>query len=199
MGLIKPPMWGPEASALKEMTPFSDSRANRTSPGHHRLHTRSPLRARTAALLQRLRAEPAPAHGKRAPAAPAAPPPAHVIGEADLNRVHLSGTLGSEPLLYDVGDHLCATLALASQRRWRTASGAEQLETTWFNLSAWEDVAEQCGRLLHRGDRVYVEGSLLLWTALRAAQSYACHTVVLERIVLLAAGGFAAEGTKGSE
>lgn len=106
---------------------------------------------------------------------------------SDLNRVQLTGTLGSEPLLYDVGDHLVATLALASARHWCTADGRQQIEQVWFNLSAWEELAAQCGRLLHQGDRVYVEGYLHLWSELRPPQSYACHTVVLDRIVLLAA------------
>ncbi|HMQ35759.1 MAG TPA: single-stranded DNA-binding protein, partial [Chloroflexaceae bacterium] len=104
----------------------------------------------------------------------------------------------SEPLLYDVGDHPVAALALACQRRWRTPSGTVQLATTWFNLSAWEELAEQCGRQLHHGDRVYVEGYLHLWTETRPPHSYACHTIVLERIVLLAAGGGAAE-TQGGQ
>lgn len=110
----------------------------------------------------------------------------------DLNRVLLTGRLGSEPLLYDVGDHPVARLALACERRWRVPGGAVQLETSWFELSAWEELALYCGRLLHQGDRVYVEGSLELWSELYGRASYACHTIVLERIVLLAAAQGAA-------
>ena len=47
---------------------------------------------------------------------------------------------------------------------------------------------ETKGYWVYRGDRVYVEGSLHLWAEIQASQSYACHTVVLDRIVLLAAG-----------
>lgn len=148
----------------------------------------SPLAARTAALLQRLRAQ----QGLRAglgPICSAADLDGQpVAADADLNRIHLTGCLGSEPLLYDVADHPVASLALACARRWHTSTGTLQVETLWFNLSAWEELAEQCGRLLHRGDRVYVEGSLHLWAEIQASQSYACHTVVLDRIVLLAAG-----------
>lgn len=105
----------------------------------------------------------------------------------DLNLVHLTGTLGSEPLLCDVGDHPTATLTLASERRWRSAVGTVQIETTWFNLTAWEELAEHCGRLFHQGDRVYVEGYLHLWNETRPPHSYACHSIVLDRIILLAA------------
>ncbi|NJO81798.1 MAG: single-stranded DNA-binding protein [Blastochloris sp.] len=140
---------------------------------------------RRLTLKQRLGATP------RAPATPSPPD-----DDADLNRVYLTGTLGSEPLLYDVGDHPVARLALACQRRWRTTTGAMESESTWFNLTAWEELAEQCGRQLHRGDRVYVEGYLHLWSETRPPHSYACHTIVLDRIVLLAAARAADEGAQ---
>ena len=151
----------------------------------------SPLPARTTALLQRLRSQ---ACGMAAVGAPGS----MQLDDADLNRVQLTGCLGSEPLLYDVGDHPVASLSLACQRRWRASSGTTEVETTWFNLTAWEELAERCGRLLHRGDRVYVEGCLHLWMETRATQSYACHTVVLDRIVLLAASGFAPRQDEGA-
>ncbi|GAB4440295.1 MAG: hypothetical protein OHK0015_36110 [Chloroflexi bacterium OHK40] len=193
MGLIKPGLWHQEP----EPPPQSAEHSGPTGRPAHPSGRRSPLRARTTALLHRLRAHP-PERSSHAAADLSADALCPVAGDdADLNRVQLTGVLGSEPLLYDVGDHPVATLALACQRRWRAASGAVQLATTWFNLSAWEELAEQCGRQLHRGDRVYVEGYLHLWTETRPPQSYACHTIVLDRIVLLAAGQGAAEGGEG--
>ena len=147
----------------------------------------SPLRARTIALLQRLRAAAETTPTGAARGVPTEVTEAHALDAADLNRVHLTGTLGSEPLLYDVGDHPVADLTLACARRWRTASGAMEHETTWLNLTAWEALAEQCGRLLHCGDHVYVEGKLHVWTELHTPQPSACHTIVLDRIVLLRA------------
>jgi single-strand DNA-binding protein len=118
----------------------------------------------------------------------------------DLNRVHLTGELASEPLLYDVGDHPVARLALASRRSWIGPGNRLQLATTWFELTAWEALAEQCGRLLHRGDRVYVEGRLHLWHERRGRQSLLCHSIILDRIELLAAGrGDGVSGSAGGE
>lgn len=195
MGLIKPGLWHQEPEPSYQYTPHAGPEGHATCLAGRR----SPLRARTAALLHRLRAHP-PEHAGHVAADPLKDALCPAAGDdADLNRVQLTGVLGCEPLLYDVGDHPVAALALACQRRWRTASGAVQLATTWFNLSAWEELAEQCGRQLHRGDRVYVEGYLHLWTETRPPHSYACHTIVLERIVLLAAGGGAAEGGEGRQ
>jgi len=135
----------------------------------------SPLRARIVACIARHDAQQAAA--RRADA--------DGYGQADLNRVHLTGRLGSEPLLYNVGDHPVADLTLVGERRWRTGTGALQLETTWFTLSAWEELAEHCGRWLHQHDRVYVEGALQRWSASCGPSRSASHTIVLDRVVLL--------------
>lgn len=148
MSLLKPPLWqtAPE------------------QPAHTR---RSPLAARTAALLERARR-------------PASPPP---VADADLNRVHLTGRLGGEPRLVSVADHPVALLALGCQRRGVGAQGAQELETTWLTLTAWEELAEQCGRLLHAGDRIYVEGQL------HQGEAHAPGpTIIIDRLVLLAPG-----------
>jgi hypothetical protein len=137
---------------------------------------RSPLAARTALLLQRLRA--------KAPtvAIHQAVPPL----DADLNRVLLTGRLGSEPDLLSVGDHPVALLSLACQRRTVDVGGAVRLESIWLRLAAWEELAEQCGRQFRAGDRVYVEGVLCnadegAWSA-----PFQDALIVLDRIVLLA-------------
>jgi hypothetical protein len=178
MNLIKPPLWQEQATACQDtIAPAEGSPAGCPSRRHY------PLAARTAALLQRLKAQ-----GETgASHIGTSPKNADCQGDADLNRVQLSGTLGSEPLLYIIGDHPVAELSLACQRRWRTPASIWKVETTWFNLSASDELAEQCGRLLHRGDRVYVEGSLRLWAELRGPHSYGCHIVALDRIVLLVA------------
>lgn len=195
MGLIKPPLWRLEASLREANLASREGSREQTCSPSSPSHRCSPLRARTVKLLQRLRAQPAEAATPQSPHVSATTSTACPNDDADLNRVHLTGTLGCEPLLHDVGDHPVAALALACQRRWRNAAGAVQVETSWFNLVAADELAEQCGRLLHRGDRVYVEGSLRVWTELRGPHSYGCHTVALDRIVLLAVGRCNTEGT----
>jgi single-strand DNA-binding protein len=198
MALLKKPLgWGGSACTsgpgIEPAAPEPYGTTGRTA------RRASPLAARTAALLQRLRAQQGPGAERRSICSAADSATQPVVAGADLNRIHLTGCLGSEPLLYDVGDHPIATLALACERRWQAVDGTIQLETTWLNLSAWEELAEQCGRLLHRGDRVYVEGTLHLWTEVQAPQSYACHTIIADRIVLLAAGSFGNERSLGSQ
>jgi hypothetical protein len=167
-----------------------------TTEERQRPRSTSPLRARITARLQRLHAEPIATQIQLPPRVFPNLLSARHIETADLNRVCLTGTLGSEPLLYDIGDHPAATLTLMSERCWRTGSGALELETTWFTLSASEALAEQCGRLLHCGDRIFVEGSLHLWPDWRSGYLSTGHSIVLDRIVLLAAGPSDATATR---
>lgn len=146
---------------------------------------RSPFRQRLEARLELLHMQPPQRGTCPTPTAETDGVSLCSVHDADLNRVQLTGVLGGEPLLSDVGDHPIARLGLASARRWQTPAGRIQLETIWFNLTAWEELAAYCGRALHGGDRVYVEGRLHLWHERYGRWSAACHTVVLDRIVLL--------------
>jgi hypothetical protein len=95
----------------------------------------------------------------------------------DLNRVLLSGRLDKEPLLWQVGDHPLATLCLASRRSWRAADGRRCHATEAYQFTAWEELAEWCGRSLHVGDRIYAEGRLCV------AADGRCE-IVLDRLLL---------------
>jgi single stranded DNA-binding protein len=198
MTLLKKPLGHGAAARPAKLRAGQSAGEPCSIPGPSALRP-SALAARTAALLQRLRGQQGVVTERQPVSSAAEPGILTASAGADLNRIHLTGHLGSEPLLYDVGDHPVATLALACERRWRAADGRLQLETTWINLSAMEELAEHCGRLLHRDDRVYVEGSLHLWTEVQASQSYACHAVIVERIVLLAAGSVASKRSLGSQ
>lgn len=157
---------------------------NRRS-AHHRSARRSPLAARTTALLERLRAETQCTVDRppvrTQPRQPQSPP----LPDADLNRVHLTGILGSVPVLYTMGDHPVAALCLRCTERWQAPDGRLKSETSWYNLTAWEELAEHCGRTLHPGDRVYVEGRLHLTPTVHGSNSFTTLTIIVDRIVIL--------------
>lgn len=185
MGLIKPGL-GRRPPDPGEPTPeaneFSACVPPVTAP---RRHQRSPLAARTAALIQRLRATSAAAQQSPSPDARSAPFPASDAWPSDLNRVQLTGRLAREPLLHDVGDHHVAELQLVSERRWRTRPGSVVRAHSWHRLTAWEELADLCGRLLHAGDRVYVEGQLRPIVGQIAGAPTTTYELVLERVILL--------------
>jgi len=75
-----------------------------------------------------------------------------------LNRVVLIGHVGSTP---EVGATArgarVATFRLATDRR--TPDG-ESRQTDWHTVVAWDRLASEVERWVHRGDRVFVEGRI---------------------------------------
>lgn len=105
----------------------------------------------------------------------------------DLNKVQLTGRLGADPALrYTAHGSAIITFRVASNRIWRTASGASHEDTEWFRVVAWDQLAEQCHRLLTRGAHIYVEGRLQTraWSD-EAGQPRAATEVVASEVILL--------------
>jgi single-strand DNA-binding protein len=109
----------------------------------------------------------------------------------DLNKVQLTGRLGADPALrYTAHGSAIATFRVASNRIWRTASGANHEDTEWFRVVAWDQLAEQCHRLLARGAHIYVEGRLQTreWADEAGQPRTATEVIASEVIVLDPAG-----------
>ena len=110
----------------------------------------------------------------------------------DLNKVQLTGRIGADPILrYTAHGSPIITFRVASNRVWRTSSGATHEETEWFRVVAWDQLAEQCGGQLARGDHIYVEGRLQTrqWAEGDGQQRIASEVVASEVIVLGPAKG----------
>lgn len=73
----------------------------------------------------------------------------------------LIGNLGRDPeLSYTQSGKAVTKFSLAVSRRRRDESGEQREETTWFNVVAWERLAETCNTYLHKGSKVYIEGRM---------------------------------------
>jgi single-strand DNA-binding protein len=70
-------------------------------------------------------------------------------------KVQIIGNLGRDPEMKYLDSGKCVTNFSVA-----TESFGENKKTTWFNVSAWEKLAENCNQFLHKGSKVYVEGSL---------------------------------------
>jgi single-strand DNA-binding protein len=78
-----------------------------------------------------------------------------------LNKVMLIGNLGKDPeMSYTPGGKAVTKFSLAVNRRTKDAQGQPATETQWFNVVAWERLAETCNSYLHKGSKVYVEGRI---------------------------------------
>jgi single-strand DNA-binding protein len=76
-----------------------------------------------------------------------------------LNRATLIGNLTRDPevRMTNGGISVC-TFSVAVQRRFANAQGERQAD--FFNIVAWRALADNCGRYLKKGSKVFVAGPL---------------------------------------
>ncbi len=78
-----------------------------------------------------------------------------------LNKVMIIGRLGRDPeMRYTPSGRPVTTFSVATSRNWTTSEGERRVETEWFNIVAWGNLAEICKQYLAKGQQVYIEGRL---------------------------------------
>lgn len=77
-----------------------------------------------------------------------------------MNKIILIGNLGKDPdMSYTTSGTAVTKFSLAVTRRFGKSASGER-ETDWFNIVAWNQLAETCNNYLKKGQKVYVEGRL---------------------------------------
>ena len=80
---------------------------------------------------------------------------------AGLNKVLIIGNLGRDvELKYSQTGVAVGRLAVATSDSWTDAQGQKQEKTEWHNVTVFGKLAENCGKYLKKGSKVYVEGKL---------------------------------------
>lgn len=79
------------------------------------------------------------------------------------NRVLLMGNLTRDiELRHTSTNQAVANIGIATNRRYRTASGEDREETTFVDCEAWGSTAEVMAKYLTKGRPVFIEGRLKL-------------------------------------
>ncbi len=118
-----------------------------------------------------------------------------------LNKVQLIGNLTRDPnLRYTPNSTAVCSFSVATNRTWTPTDGGEKQERVeYHNLVAWSKLADICGQLLHKGDKVYVEGRLQTrdWKGEDGVERKTTE-IVLENMLLLQSrsGGSTADDDK---
>lgn len=77
----------------------------------------------------------------------------------ESNFITFIGNLTDDPeLRFTQGGAPVASFRVASNRRFNDRSGNQQEETTFLNVNAWRELAENAAESLSKGDRVIVIG-----------------------------------------
>ena len=78
-----------------------------------------------------------------------------------VNNVILIGNLGRDPEVTQLeGGVTVAKFPLATTESYKDREGVRHDQTEWHNIVAWRQLAEVCGKFMHKGSMVYVEGKL---------------------------------------
>ena len=76
-------------------------------------------------------------------------------------KVVIVGNLGTDPEMRFTPSGVPVTsFNVAVNRRWTDSNGELREKTTWFRVTAWRKLAEQCNQYLSKGRLVLVEGEI---------------------------------------
>ncbi len=104
-----------------------------------------------------------------------------------FNKVILIGNLTRDvELRYLPSGQALAKCGIATNRRYKDASGVQKDETMFIDFTVWGRSAEVANQYLHKGSRVLLEGRLTLeqWTD-QSGQKRSRHSITVENLKML--------------
>ncbi len=104
-----------------------------------------------------------------------------------LNRAQIIGNLGRDPeMRYTPNGKPVTSFTVAVSRVWTKPEGERGEKTDWFNIVAWDRLAEICSQYLAKGSLVYVEGRLETrsWETENGQKHFRTEIVANEVIIL---------------
>lgn len=104
-----------------------------------------------------------------------------------LNKVMVIGYVGRDPeMRYMPSGKPVTSFSVGATRSWTSSEGERREETEWFNVVAWDNLAEICKQYLGKGRHVYVEGRLQTrsWDNQEGKKCFRTELVAREMIML---------------
>ena len=78
-----------------------------------------------------------------------------------LNKITIIGNVGNEPeMRFTPNGKPVTSFSVATNWVYTSPEGERRQETEWFNVVAWNRLAEQCNQFLAKGRLVYAEGRI---------------------------------------
>ena len=104
-----------------------------------------------------------------------------------LNKVMIIGNVGRDPeMRYTPSGAPVTSFTVACNYRWTSPEGEPREETEWFNIVAWNKLAEQCSQYVTKGRKVYIEGRLRTrsWEGQDGQKRYRTEVIATQMILL---------------
>ena len=107
-----------------------------------------------------------------------------------LNKVMLLGNLGSDPeLRMTQGGQAILKLRLATTEKFKNREEQWQERTEWHQVSLWGKRGEALSKILTKGDRLFVEGSIRTSSYEKDGEKRYRTEVVASNVILNGKGG----------
>ncbi|MBK6277814.1 MAG: single-stranded DNA-binding protein [Gammaproteobacteria bacterium] len=120
-----------------------------------------------------------------------------------INKVILIGNMGAEPeTRYLPSGGAVTNIRLATSESWKDKNtGQQQERTEWHRVVFFNRLAEIAGEYLHKGSKVYIEGSLRTrkWQDKEGKDQYTTEIVANEMQMLDSRGGGGGGGMSGGD
>jgi single-strand DNA-binding protein len=117
-----------------------------------------------------------------------------------LNRVMLLGNLGADPeLRVTPGGQAVLKLRLATNESYVDRNNVRQERTEWHRVTVWGRRAEALGKILQKGDLLFVEGRLQTSSYEKNGEKRYSTEVIANNIVLPGSGRGRGEGAPARE
>ncbi len=117
-----------------------------------------------------------------------------------LNRVMLLGNLGADPELRAIaGGQAVLKLRLATNETYLDRNNVRQERTEWHRVTVWGRRAEGLGKILQKGDSLFVEGRLQTSSYEKNGEKRYSTEVIATNIVLAGSGRGRGEGAPARE
>lgn len=109
------------------------------------------------------------------------------MASRSINKVILLGNLTRDPeLKYTPTGAAVCSFGIATNRTWTTAEGQTKEDVQYHRVTAWNKLAELCGKLLVKGRKIYMEGRITYrnYTDKAGAQK-SITEIILDDFILL--------------
>jgi single-strand DNA-binding protein len=118
-----------------------------------------------------------------------------------LNKVMLIGNVGNEPeIRTTAGGKRVAKFSVATNRQYTDRSGQQQEKTEWHRCTAWDRTAEIIEQYVHKGVRIYIEGSIeYSQTEDESGKPRYWTDIVVRDMMMLSGGGGGGGGMGGGQ
>jgi single-strand DNA-binding protein len=117
-----------------------------------------------------------------------------------LNRVMLLGNLGADPeLRVTPGGQAVLKLRLATNESYVDRNNVRQERTEWHRVTVWGRRAEALGKILQKGDLLFIEGRLQTSSYEKNGEKRYSTEVIANNLVLPGSGRGRGEGAPARE